>query len=338
MAALLPPSSRMARAKRAARRGPTCAAHGGRAGGGHDRHARVVDEDLADLAAADQHLRQALRARRRSAPRRALDEGLRRQRRERGLLGRLPDHRIAADEGQRRVPGPHRDGEVEGRDDAADAERMPGLHHAVVRRARWRWSGRRAGATGRRRSRRCRSSPATSPRPSERILPASSVTSRPRSSLAARSSSPRSRTNSPRRGAGTLRQARNALWARRDRGLRLVGRGLAHMGDHLAGDRRAGRQPVRGQRAFGNAEPVQDRQRIVAHRRRSGLRHRHGIIPGLKARPRNPEPRRGTAAMQPRRSSIQALRANATLTGPPPSVFSPAQGVGVGANHPSPRT
>ena len=53
----------------------------------------------------------------------------------------------------------------------------------------------------------------TSPRPSERILPASMETRRPSASLWARSSSPSSRTSSPRWGAGTLRQARKAAWA-----------------------------------------------------------------------------------------------------------------------------
>ena len=54
----------------------------------------------------------------------------------------------------------------------------------------------------------------TSPRPSDTTLPTSSVTSRPSAALAPRSSSPSSRTSSPRRGAGTRRQARNASWAR----------------------------------------------------------------------------------------------------------------------------
>src|SRR5215213_4268754 len=54
----------------------------------------------------------------------------------------------------------------------------------------------------------------TSPRPSETILPASRVTRRPRSSLAARSSSPRRRMNSPRFGAGILRQVLKAASAR----------------------------------------------------------------------------------------------------------------------------
>ena len=85
--------------------------------------------------------------------------------RERRLLRRLPDHRVAADQGERRVPGPDRDREVEGGDDADHAERVPGLASCGGPGARRRWSGRRAGATGRPRSRRCRSSPALRPGP-----------------------------------------------------------------------------------------------------------------------------------------------------------------------------
>ncbi len=53
----------------------------------------------------------------------------------------------------------------------------------------------------------------TSPSPSDGILPTSIDTSRPSSALCARSSSPSSRTSSPRFGAGTRRQAWKALWA-----------------------------------------------------------------------------------------------------------------------------
>lgn len=60
-------------------------------------------------------------------------------------------------------------------------------------------SNRRADVTGRQRSHRYRSSPALRPAP-PRILPHSSVTRRPSSSLLARSSSPSRRTSSPRRG------------------------------------------------------------------------------------------------------------------------------------------
>ena len=96
---------------------------------------------------------------------------------QRRLLARLPDHGIAAHQRQRRVPRPDRDREIERADHQHRPERMPLLHHPVVRAARWRWSGRRAGATGRRRSRRCRSSPALRRGSPGMILPASSVIS-----------------------------------------------------------------------------------------------------------------------------------------------------------------
>ena len=58
----------------------------------------------------------------------------------RRLLGRLPDHRIAADQGQRRVPAPHRHRKVERRDHAAHAGgcqlsriACPGRSEAMVR-------------------------------------------------------------------------------------------------------------------------------------------------------------------------------------------------------------
>src|SRR5579871_810304 len=54
----------------------------------------------------------------------------------------------------------------------------------------------------------------TSPRPSETILPASSVTTAPSAAFDARNSSPSRRTSSPRRGAGTSRQAAKAAFAR----------------------------------------------------------------------------------------------------------------------------
>src|SRR4029077_21238626 len=50
----------------------------------------------------------------------------------------------------------------------------------------------------------------TSPYPSWRILPASIETSLPSAVFCARSSSPKRRSNSPRRGGGTLRQDRKA--------------------------------------------------------------------------------------------------------------------------------
>ena len=72
-------------------------AHGGGAGGGEDRHTGVLDEDLADLAAAEQHLAEALRHAA-EALGGALDDGVGGERGEQGLLGGLPHHAVAADE------------------------------------------------------------------------------------------------------------------------------------------------------------------------------------------------------------------------------------------------
>ena len=52
-------------------------------------------------------------------------------RREWGPLGRLPDHRIAADERERRIPAPDGDGKVEGADDCDRPERVPRLGEPV---------------------------------------------------------------------------------------------------------------------------------------------------------------------------------------------------------------
>ena len=70
MAALLPPSSRIGAGEAQGEPRADLPAHGRRAGGGDERHARIVDEDFAERAPADQNLRQARPARRRSAPRR----------------------------------------------------------------------------------------------------------------------------------------------------------------------------------------------------------------------------------------------------------------------------
>ena len=52
---------------------------------------------------------------------------------ERRLLRRLPDHGVAADQGQHRVPGPNGHREIEGRDHAHGPQRMPLLGQAVPR-------------------------------------------------------------------------------------------------------------------------------------------------------------------------------------------------------------
>ncbi len=107
------------------------AAHVGRAGGGDERQALVVGQSFADASRPPMaRLKMAG-----STP-------LSRQTRSAILmvamaqsgvwLGRFPEGGVAADGGQRAVPGPDGDGEIEGGDDADDAQRMPLLHHAVA--------------------------------------------------------------------------------------------------------------------------------------------------------------------------------------------------------------
>ncbi len=67
----------------------------------------------------------------------ALEDGLRGECGEGRFFGGLPDHGVAADEGECGVPAPDCDGEVEGGDDADYAEWVPGLHHAVLGALGW---------------------------------------------------------------------------------------------------------------------------------------------------------------------------------------------------------
>ena len=93
---------------------------------------RRCDQSFADRRAADDDLREALGRVGAEALDRAGEDFHRRQRRERRLLRRFPDHRIAADQRQRGVPGPDRDREIERGNDRAGPERMPGLGHPVA--------------------------------------------------------------------------------------------------------------------------------------------------------------------------------------------------------------
>ena len=112
-------------------------AHRGRAGRRNQRHAMILDDGGADVSATDHDLAEAFRHLAVTlgfeTGRRAREDGTDRKRGERGLLGRLPDHRIAADKGKRRVPAPDRDREVEGGDDADRPEGVPRFHHPVAR-------------------------------------------------------------------------------------------------------------------------------------------------------------------------------------------------------------
>ena len=107
-------------------------AHAGRAGGGDDRHVAGLDQRLPDRRAADDDLGEAFGRIGAEALDRAVEDLHRRQRRKRRFLRRLPDHRIAADERERRVPGPDGDREIERRNDRARPKRMPGLRHPVA--------------------------------------------------------------------------------------------------------------------------------------------------------------------------------------------------------------
>ena len=130
--ALLPPSSRIGPAEPRGDLRPDDRAHAGRAGGRDDRHALGGNERFADRRTADDDLRQAFGRVGTKALDRASENLHRRQRRERRLLRRLPDHRIAANQRQRRVPRPDRDRKIEGGNDRARPHGMPGLGHPVA--------------------------------------------------------------------------------------------------------------------------------------------------------------------------------------------------------------
>ena len=163
---------------------------------------------------------------------------------------------------ERRVPRPHRDGEVEGGDDAADAERMPGLHHAVV------------GALGgdgqavelaREADREVADvdhllhlaealgddlAGLERDEAAEIVLGGAQLLAEQAHELAA----PGRRDLAPGLEGGV---------GPADGGLGLVGRRLAHMGDHLAGDRRAGRTAAGGEGALRHAEAREDGAGLV---------------------------------------------------------------------------
>ncbi len=95
----------------------------------------MVDEDFAGFARADQQGRKAfggIIAVIDVALEGALKNGVGGKAGERRLFRRLPDDGVAADKRQGGVPGPDGDGEVERRNDAADAKRVPGFHHAML--------------------------------------------------------------------------------------------------------------------------------------------------------------------------------------------------------------
>src|SRR3984893_17063879 len=107
------------------------ASHSRRTGCGDDSHSAVVDEGLTNILAADENHRQVRGCISKPVHRTPYD-GLRCERSQRSLFRRLPDHRIAADQGQRGIPRPYRHWKVKRGDDTADTKRVPSLHHSWV--------------------------------------------------------------------------------------------------------------------------------------------------------------------------------------------------------------
>src|SRR6516165_11406213 len=66
------------------------------------------------------------------AHRDTFDQCLHRERSKWRLCRGLPDHGIAANDRESRIPRPDRHREIEGGDDAYGTKRMPLLHHSVV--------------------------------------------------------------------------------------------------------------------------------------------------------------------------------------------------------------
>jgi hypothetical protein len=101
------------------------------AGEGDERNARVVGDGGANVGAArdegDEGGREAVALEDVGNDTGDGDRG------ERGGRSALPEESVAADGGERLVPAVDGAGEVEGRDDADDAERIPGLENGVLR-------------------------------------------------------------------------------------------------------------------------------------------------------------------------------------------------------------
>ena len=174
--ALLPPSSRMARPKRAATVGPDDAAHAGRAGGRDDGHAGRADQRLADLGAADDELRRGRRARRRSGRGRGRAIFVQAI----AVSGVFSDGFQITGSPQTSASAAFHDQTATGKLKAVttaqgpsgcqvSAMRWPGRSEAMVRP--WSWRDRPTAKS------QMSIISCTSPRPSETILPASSVTS-----------------------------------------------------------------------------------------------------------------------------------------------------------------
>ena len=121
--------------------------------------------------------------------------------------------RVAADQGQRRIPRPHRDGEVEGADYQHRPQRVPLLHHPMV----WPLAGDGQAVELPRQADGEVADVDHLLDLAEALLEDLAAFERHEQCerpFAARSSSPSSRTSSPRRGAGTVRHSAKARAAR----------------------------------------------------------------------------------------------------------------------------
>ncbi|MNF42980.1 hypothetical protein D3C84_240500 [compost metagenome] len=107
-------------------------AHAGAAGGADQRDTRIIDQGFAGIATANNHLAQ-VRWCIAEVLQHAIEQRLASQCGQWRLFRRFPDHRVAADQRQRGVPGPDRHREVERTDHPDNAQRMPGFAHVVAR-------------------------------------------------------------------------------------------------------------------------------------------------------------------------------------------------------------
>ncbi len=129
MAALLPPSSSSTRPNRSATRGPTCLPI--RTDPVADTSATRGSSTSSSPTSRPPRISRLTRGRCADIGAGPLDQRLAGDRGQRGELGGLPHHGVAAHQRDRGVPRPHRDREVEGGDDADHTQRVPGFHQPV---------------------------------------------------------------------------------------------------------------------------------------------------------------------------------------------------------------
>src|SRR5579871_3072475 len=101
------------------------------AGGADERDAPVLQQAIADAGMVADH--QSEDAAPTMTSQHAVTNLLHRDGGQRSLVRGLPDHTVAANSGDQRVPRPNGDRKVERGDNADQAERMPLLVHAMLR-------------------------------------------------------------------------------------------------------------------------------------------------------------------------------------------------------------